>query len=170
MSDKLLLLGILRQHEMHGYQLYEYIDQGLAACTDLKKPTAYYLLNKMAQDGWVSEEITQEGNRPPRKVYRLTPGGEAAFQRLLRHDLETFDRQALVGDSCLAFLDELSPAEALPLLHKRRAGLAEALAAAHSAPQHPGSLQLVLEHQRQHLTSELGWLDSVIARIEQYSV
>ena len=73
MERKLLLLGILHRHEMHGYQLFEYIDQGLSACTDLTKPTAYYLLNKMAEDGWITEEQVQEGNRPPRKVYHLTP-------------------------------------------------------------------------------------------------
>ena len=48
MDDKLLLLGILRRQEMHGYQLFEFIDRDLAACTNLKKPTAYYLLNRMA--------------------------------------------------------------------------------------------------------------------------
>lgn len=58
MERKLLLLGILRQQEMHGYQLYEFIERDLAACTNLTKPTAYYLLNKMAEDNWIVEVPT----------------------------------------------------------------------------------------------------------------
>ena len=81
MDRKLLLLGLLRQQEMHGYQLYEFIERELSFCTDLKKPTAYYLLNKMAERGWIVEEQSQEGKRPPRKVFRLTAQGEAAYQR-----------------------------------------------------------------------------------------
>lgn len=166
MENKLLLLGILRRQEMHGYQLYEYIDQGLAACTDLKKPTAYYLLNKMAQDGWISEETTQEGNRPLRKVYRLTEKGETEFQRLLRQNLAGYTAPTFSGDMSLAFMDELEPAEATRLLQERRAALAEALAAAQAAPIHHGSVQFVLEHQRYHLASELAWLDNLIAKLQ----
>ena len=166
MENKLLLLGILRRHEMHGYQLYEYIDQGLSTCTDLKKPTAYFLLNKMAQDGWISEETAQEGNRPPRKVYRLTASGEAAFQSLLRQNLAAYDSPAFTGDTGLAFLDEIAPAEALPLLQQRRLILAEALAATKAAPAHTGSVQLVLEHQRHHLSAELTWLDGIIEKLQ----
>ena len=73
MERKLLLLGLLRQQEMHGYQLYEFVDRYLSTCTDMKKSTAYFLLNKMGQDDWIAEEVSQEGSRPPRRVYRLTP-------------------------------------------------------------------------------------------------
>ena len=61
MEKKLLLLGLLRRQEMHGYQLNEFIDNNLALCTDLKKPTAYYLLDQMSKDGWISAEAEQEG-------------------------------------------------------------------------------------------------------------
>ena len=87
MDAKLLLLGLLRQQNMHGYQLYEFIDRGFSVCTDLKKPTAYYLLNKMAEEGLISEDHIQEGNRPLRRVYTLTEKGEAEYQRLLRANL-----------------------------------------------------------------------------------
>ena len=63
--------------------------------------------------------------------------------------------------SGLAFLDEIAPAEALPLLQQRRSALAEELASTLAAPAHTGSVQLVLEHQRHHLSAELAWLDGV---------
>jgi DNA-binding PadR family transcriptional regulator len=163
MERKLLLLGILRQHGMHGYQLFEYLDQGLAVCTDLTKQTAYYLLNKMADDGWISEAQTQDGNRPPRKVYRLTTQGEIEFQRLLRENLEKYTPAAFPGDVGLAFLDYLAPTEALALLKERRVSLVTALQAARDIPEHPGSLQWVILHQVTYLTAELSWLDQLIS-------
>jgi len=166
MDDKLLLLGLLRRQEMHGYQLFEFIERGLSACTDLKKPAAYYLLGRMAQDGWLTESITQEGNRPPRKVYRLTNAGEVAFQDLLRENLSHFNLPGLSGDIGLAFLDQIQPDEAHSLLQKRRLQLQTALAAAYHVPLHKGSFQLILNHQLHLLRSELDWLDALIEQIK----
>lgn len=166
MDRKLLLLGILRQQEMHGYQLYEFIDHNLAACTDIKKPTAYYMLNKMAEDGWIAEEQSQEGNRPPRRVYSLTEKGEATFQRLLRENLSSYDPVYFSGDFGLAFLDSLDTQEALSLLHKRRVALSESLAELSAVPEHRGSLQLVVNHRVHHLVNEIEWLDEVIQRLQ----
>ncbi len=166
MDDKLLLLGLLRRQEMHGYQLFEFIERGLSACTDLKKPAAYYLLGRMAQDGWLTESITQEGNRPPRKVYRLTNSGEAAFQSLLRENLGNFSLPGLSGDIGLAFLDELQPDEACALLEERRIHLLANLSSAHQVPLHKGSFQFILDHQLHLLQSELIWLDALIEQIK----
>jgi DNA-binding PadR family transcriptional regulator len=165
MDDKLLLLGLLRNQQMHGYQLYEFIGGGMSVCTDLKKPTAYYLLNKMAQDGWVEERAEQEGNRPPRKVYRLTADGEEAFQSLLRQNLADYQAPHFPGDIGLAFLEALSPQEARSLLEQRRAALAGQLAQVQAAPRHSGALQLLLDHQHRFLKGELSWIDRVIEKL-----
>ena len=94
MERELLLLGMLRIQAMHGYQLHELIDSHLGESIQIKKPTAYSLLNKMADAGWVSYVEEQAGNRPLRRVYTITEAGEAAFQRLIRQrvkiTIETF--------------------------------------------------------------------------------
>jgi DNA-binding PadR family transcriptional regulator len=151
---------------MHGYQLYEFIDRDMGSCIAMKKPTAYYLLNKMAQDGWLSEEQTQEGNRPPRTVYHMTAHGELAFQKLLRENLASFTPASFPGDIGLAFLDELQPQEALTLLQQRRTTAILALDTAQAAPQHHGSLQYMLTHQVQHLQAELDWIDRLIGQLQ----
>ena len=169
MDRKLLLLGLLRRQEMHGYQLYEFIERDLAVCTDLKKPTAYYLLNKMAADGWIAEELEQEGNRPPRRVYRITPAGEEQFQSALRENIAAHEPVYFSGDMGLAFLDDLPPEEALDCLRQRREALSEALGATHATPRHPGSMQLVLDHRLHHQRAELDWLDGLLAALmEKY--
>ncbi|MGD8597706.1 MAG: helix-turn-helix transcriptional regulator, partial [Anaerolineae bacterium] len=76
MERELLLLGLLRSQDMHGYQLHEAIDSHLGMGVQLTKPTAYRLLSNMADDGWVTFREEQEGNRPPRRVYAITPKGE----------------------------------------------------------------------------------------------
>jgi DNA-binding PadR family transcriptional regulator len=166
MENKLLLLGLLRRQEMHGYQLFEFIDRDLGYCTDLKKSTAYYLLNKMAQDGWIEEEMIQDGNRPPRRVYRMTPAGEAAYQQLIRETLEGYSPVKFKGDVSLAFIDDLDPQEARRLLELRRAALQAALADVQASPPHTGSRQWVVDHQIFHLQTELDWLDVVFARLQ----
>lgn len=164
MERELLLLGLLRQSQMHGYQLHEFIERDLATCTDLKKPTAYFLLDKMTRQGWVSQTEAREGNRPPRRVYQVTAEGEQVFQRLLRENLGGYSMTRFAGDVGLAFADALQPTEALELLHQRRAALADDLVAARAVPRHGGSLQFVIEHRIAHLEAELRWLDDVIAR------
>ncbi|MBZ0278832.1 MAG: PadR family transcriptional regulator [Anaerolineae bacterium] len=164
MERELLLLGLLRQNEMHGYELHEFINRDLSSCTDLKKPTAYYLLEKMAASGWITQTEVQEGSRPPRRVYQLTVEGETAFQRLLRENLGIYHQARFAGDAGLAFLDALPPAEARALLLRRRELLEQELITARETPTHRGSLQLVVEHQVRHLTAELDWLDDVLSR------
>ncbi len=167
MERELLLLGLLRQGEMHGYQLHDFIERNLAFCTDLKKATAYLLLERMAEKGWVTVQETREGHRPPRRVYRLTLEGEAAFQQLLRENLAHFEAAKTGSDVGLAFVDALPRAEALRLLEQRRAAVAEQLAAFQAAPEHSGGYQLLIDHQQHYLRSELAWLDTVLARLRE---
>lgn len=165
MERELLLLGLLRQGAMHGYQLHDFIERNLAFCTDLKKPTAYALLDKMQANGWVVVREAREGNRPYKRVYSLTPAGEEAFQRLLRENLGAFISAKTGSDIGLAFIDALPKAEALQLLNQRRAAVSAQLAKFEAVPQHQGSYQLLIDHQLHYLRSELQWLDEVIAHI-----
>lgn len=165
MEKKLLLLGLLRRQEMHGYQLNEFIDNNLSLCTDLKKPTAYYLLDKMAADGWISAATEQDGNRPPRRVYHLTETGEAVFQRLLRENLAHYAPVNFSGDVGMAFLDWLASDEALPLLELQKKQVQARIESVRAIPTHGGSLQLIFSHQTRHLQAELDWLNEVIDQL-----
>lgn len=163
MERELLLLGLLRQQDMHGYELHDFIERYMQTCVDLKKSTAYYLLDKMAKAGYVDMTETQSGNRPPRRVYHITAAGEAYFQTLLRDNLSAYHPAQFGGVVGLVFLDEIAAEEARPLLQQRRSSLAETLQKIRNVPAHPGSMQYVITHQIMHLESELNWLDQLIA-------
>lgn len=169
MERELLLLGLLRRHDMHGYQLAEFIERDLNSCTNLKKSTAYFLLDKMAQQGWVTPYEAQEGNRPQRRIYHITALGETQFQRLLRQNLATYYEPTFTGDVGLAFLDALPPAEVVALLRERLDRLAEQRARYVTIPTHVGPSQLLIDHQVRHLESEIDWVASVISLLDQPS-
>jgi len=160
-----LLLGLLRQSGMHGYRIIEFIERDLAMCTDLKKPTAYFLLDKMAQSGWIQWSESREGNRPQRRIYEITAAGELEFQKLLRESLAKYESHKFGDDIALAFADGLPQAEILDLLGQRREALRLAVQSARLAPPHRGFVQLLIDHQLIHLESELRWMDELMNRI-----
>lgn len=165
MDRELLLLGLLRRSKMHGYELHEFINHNLGSCTELKKSTAYYLLEKMAAQGWISETREQKGNRPVRRVYTITEAGEAAFQYLLRLHLSSYKPGQFSGDTSLTFLDALPSQEAHTLLSLRRDSLVHDLESLRAVPRHQGSIQLVLDHHAHHLAAELAWLNQIIENL-----
>lgn len=167
MERELLLLGLLRQQDMHGYELHEFINGNMTSLIDLKRPTAYHLLDKMEQRGWLHSREEEDSNRPTRTVYEITEEGEATFQRLLRENLASYIQTVFTGNIGLAFLDMLAKDEALSLLQQRQKSLNEQLALYENAPTHKGSMSFVIEHQQHHLRSEAKWLASLIERFQQ---
>jgi len=162
----LLVLGILRLHEMHGYGLVDVVGAHFGDGPSPKRATLYDSLRRMSDRGLISAREEREGNRPPRQVFSITPDGEQTFQGLLRDDLATFRPAPLQGEVGLAFLDVLSQEETAALLRKRLDAAAEALRQAAVAADHPGSMSPALEHRRVHLETEVKWLESLVARLE----
>lgn len=165
MNKKLLILGLLRSQDMHGYQLHEMIENELSICVDITKPTAYYLLKKMEEDGWIIATEEQAGNRPPRSIYRISDKGEQIFYELLRENLSSYSPITFEGDIGLAFSGNLPPAETLALLTERREIIQQQLTLIKQTPEHPTTYQWMIEHQSRHLETELEWLDEVIQQI-----
>ena len=163
MDRQLLLLGLLRNQEMHGYQINEFIDRQMGFCVDLKRSTAYYLLDKLCREGYVRAEVERAGNRPERHVYRITPNGEAHFQYLLRLNLAAYTPPIYAEDIGVIFHHHLPPTEVARLLLERRKAIRthrahlELLQTTLPADHHP-----IIEHHIVHLDAELVWLDRLI--------
>lgn len=166
MDDKLLLLGILKQSEMHGYQLYDFIEQNLTTCTTLKKPSAYFLLGKMEQEGLVRVAEQRVGNRPPRKVYRLTEKGEQLFEQWLQENLSQYTPSIFPDDIGIAFLDQIPREQALRLLQIRLEKMQAHLAELEALPPHPGSAAYLIRHQIHHLSHEIQWLKELLQDLQ----
>ena len=173
MERELQLLGILRAQRMHGYQLNDFLERRYDFVTDLKPSTAYYLLDRLAADGYVQMRYEQVGNRPQRRVYEITPSGEAHFFELLRLNLSGRTPPVYVDEVGLAFIDELPLSETLPSLHEKRRLLQaelERLSAFENAMRAGGGggAQRALDHHLTLVRAELSWLDSLLADLESH--
>lgn len=168
MDRHLLLLGLLRHEEMHGYQINEFIDQQMGFCVDLKRSTAYYLLDKLCREGYVSQEVERAGNRPERRVYRITPAGEQRFQELLRQNLAAYTPPIYGEDVGVIFQQQLPSAERRHLLHTRRDKVSAHYARLETLKASlPDDHHAVIEHHLLHVAAELRWVDQMIAAAER---
>jgi len=160
----LLLLGMLKVQSQHGYQINEFIERTLGRVTDMKKPTAYAILDRLSRGGYITVHTEQEGNRPPRKVYAITAAGERLYFDLLRQNLAETDRQPAAGGVALMFLDDLAEPERIELLRQRVKKLDELIAAYERAPRHEHGLgvDLAVEQQLHLLRAEREWLATVL--------
>ena len=164
----LLLLGILKAQSQHGYQINEFIERNLSRVTDMKKATAYAVLDRLSRGGYVSVQAEQAGNRPPRKVYTITESGEALFLKLLRENLSSAEAPTFAGDVGLMFLDELPRGDALECLRQRLEHLGQQIAIYQQAPPHGHGfgVDLALDRVLHLLRADRAWLAQAIDGIE----
>ncbi len=149
---------------MHGYRLHEFLEHRLPFVSDLKRATAYRLLEQLLARDLVKREAEREGRRPERQVYRLTRLGQERFATLLREQLGFADRVVYAGNIAILFSDRIPPDERRTLLERRRGAVAKLLAEIQKAidAHGPGTpSRLALEHDLVHLDAEIDWLDRV---------
>jgi DNA-binding PadR family transcriptional regulator len=166
----LLLLGILKVQSQHGYQINEFIERSLNRVTDMKKPTAYAVLDRLSQGGYITVRTEQEGSRPARKVYAITPAGERLYLELLRLHLGEPHRTPAAGGIALMFLDDLPAAARVELVGQRLRKIEELVTMYEQAPKHGHGLgvDLAIEQQLCLLRAERDWLGAVLLpRLEQ---
>lgn len=163
MEKILFLLGLIRTAEnMYGYQINELIDSHFGVIVNITRPTAYRLLEKMSQDGWIHFREEQIGGRPPRKVFSITEEGEQAFQRLLRESLESYSPTEYGSPVDMAFLTALPAEDALPLLNARQNKIRGLLQTLEESRMHEAGFELVFEHQRRRFETELALTEEVL--------
>lgn len=173
---ELAVLGLLKEHDLHGYELRKRLGDLLGTGAAVSFGSLYPALSKLEAAGAI-RVVTPPGNagghsatmagRVPgrkRKVYGITTAGSALFQQLL-----TERRSAPLDERSfslrLAFASYLSPELRLGLLERRRTLLAERLAelaATTSKPRGNRYVQLLAERERDSLSRDLSWLDRLI--------
>tara|TARA_R110002072_G_scaffold2229_11_gene18306 strand:+ start:379 stop:936 length:558 start_codon:yes stop_codon:yes gene_type:complete len=168
-DKKLLLLGILGVHRLHGYQLNQLLDSPANAIR-VGKGNAYQLLAKLETLGYVASHVERDGRRPPRQIYRLTATGRDEFKRLLAERLADHEAADLPDAVSLNFLSVLEPAEARRLVAARLARVKQKIrpyqdfsAAMRRAA--PG-----LDYLVRHGEFELAFLEELIARLADDSL
>ncbi len=160
-SAQPVLLGLLMAHPQHGYELYQELNDELGRVWHLGLSQLYAELKALEEAGLVAAETEPQGNRPPRKVYHLTPAGQEAFLDWVRRAtrrprdirLECLARLYFYRRLALAGLDEFVAAQKSVCQQQ-----AESLARA-AAETDDSFGRLVLDFRQGQLQAIIHWLD-----------
>lgn len=79
-----IALGLLMVEPKHGYALYQDFEEAFGPVWQAGRSKFYATLADLHEDaGYLDAEMEPQKKRPPRKVYGLTPEGQAAFEQWL---------------------------------------------------------------------------------------
>ena len=93
-STTVLVLTLLAERPMYGYQLVKELKQRSGGYFDLKEGTLYPALHRLEKDGLVRSEWEETARGPARKYYRLTEKGRQALAKSTE-EWSTFARKLL---------------------------------------------------------------------------
>ena len=79
-STPLLILSLLKNEDMYGYQMVAELARRSDETFFLKEGTLYPLLHTLEKQGWVHSYAKQTPSGRERKYYRLTDEGRAQLQ------------------------------------------------------------------------------------------
>jgi DNA-binding PadR family transcriptional regulator len=174
MHKLLLLLGLLQQGPLYGYELYQIVRAHGELYADLKKANLYYLLERLESEGYLSmraEEGTR-GARGERLIYELADQGRIHFKELLREVILTYEPAHIGVDTAVVFLESLPREESMQLLAERRRIVAERrdMVAKELAPVAESSplLHIASDHLLSLIDAELAWIDRSLSYLHAF--
>ena len=113
----LLLLGLLLDRPMHGYELYQQIQaEGIDAWFNISAAGVYYSLRKLRDQGLVAESRQHRGGSTRKSIYRLTDKGRTAFFEAMETELASQEETYLDYDLAIYLLNRMPLQRAIPRL------------------------------------------------------
>jgi len=99
----LILLSVLARSDepMYGYQIAKLIDTGQEDAPRFKQGVLYPVLRSLEKNTLVESSVEPSVSGPPRRYYRVTETGQAAFERwvILWQQTADFVDDRLEGES-----------------------------------------------------------------------
>ncbi len=128
-KNELVVLGLLKERPMHGYQLYHEIEKrNMEAWAQVNLASVYNTLDRLRRAKMVEAKKEKPGKMPEREVFHITPKGKKRLAALVEEaitDDRMPDNNFCVG---VAFLAGLSKKKALESLEVKRKILKEVAA------------------------------------------
>ena len=121
-KNELVVLGLLSEKPMHGYQLYQEIEKReMEHWAQVNLASIYNTLNRLQKEKLIQGKGERPGKMPERRVYHITPKGEKRLGELVEMAL---NEKKMPHDSFIVgvfFLQGLSKEKILiSLLQKKR--------------------------------------------------
>ena len=171
--QNLILLGILADGPLHGYEVRKAIDEKLGPLVGVKSCSVYYSLDKLEKEGFLSSRSARSGNRPKKFVYKLTGKGRRELKKLLVRNLLMVERPFMNLDLSLYFLKHIDKALFEKALTKR-VGFLQSVSRNYLGPvtQKPESeleesIRNVEEHDLGILKEEIRFTKKLLAELHQ---
>ena len=174
---RLVVLGAVHQFQpVHGYFLRrELLTWRVDEWANIQPGSIYNALRSLEKDGYVAVSGTeQNGKRPERTTYHVTPTGEVALLRMLRETLwkvDPFDTQAAMVLSSFMFI--LSREEVIAGLQHRISEIdavvltnryhIEDTAQSSTTPKY---VREIFELSTARLTAEQTWARELVTRLQ----
>lgn len=189
---ELAILGLLKEQELHGYELKKRLSETLGFASGVSFGSLYPALARLEAAGAVkavdalaspaapvpltgslagelavfrARKVGSRGSRG-KKVYGITERGEALFEELLATESQSSDDERLFNLR-LAFARYLPPDARLGMLERRRAHLMERLvqvrARLKALREGDRYSRSLVEHDRDSAERDLSWIDQLIA-------
>ena len=103
----LLLLGLLLDRPMHGYELYQQIQaEGIDCWFNVSTAGVYYSLRKLHDQDLVTESRQRAAGSTRKSIYRLTDKGRAVFFEGMDAELANRDEIYLEFDLAIYLLNK----------------------------------------------------------------
>jgi DNA-binding PadR family transcriptional regulator len=175
---ELPVLGLLKEREMHGYELRKQLGAMLGPFWQVSWGSLYPTLRRLAKAGAVEKVETAPVRRRTAKaatrtsgrrktVYRVTPVGDRMFTSMLEETGAAVDAEHFTLK--LAFFRYLGPEARLALLERRRAYLQDKLAQLKTNlrdyRERIDAYALSLQnHDLSSTESDIAWIDELITK------
>ena len=176
---ELPVLGLLKEREMHGYELRKQLGAMLGPLWQVSWGSLYPTLRRLAKAGAVEKVDPEPVRRRTSKsaatrtsgrrktVYRVTPAGEQMFASMLEETGAAVDAEHFTLK--LAFFRYLGPEARLVLLERRRAYLLDRLAQLKANlreyRERMDAYALSLQnHDLLSTESDIAWIDELITK------
>lgn len=155
----------------HAYRINEFIETNLGQVSNMKRATAYALLERLEKRGLVRMDVQIVGNHPPRKVYSITETGRETFIDLLQKLLLRVEETSSAVDIALMFIDYLPAEETIELLQKRADEVVRMIRRLKATPVHtsaPG-VDYAVQRRTKILQAEQRWLRETLSTLRAAS-
>lgn len=169
------ILGLLMRYgPQHGYNIKQLVSDGIADFANIKLPTIYYHLEKLAEKGYVDSNVEKDGNRPERIVYSITDAGVTHFNSLLKKILNENYSVEFNFDGALyfhTFTDNKTIIKNLKLQEEYiQNKLKEVIIHKESAisnlqPEYRPYCKSIFNHHIYHMETELKWISETIKEL-----
>jgi len=169
MSHRYLVLGMLSEAPMTGYEIKKRVDTSLRSFAQTSYGTLYPTLHRLLQDGAVRMEEHVRPRRPARKVYEITDLGRQELDRWLQEPTDGQERRDFL---LRLFMGHALSADRLcTLLQQRRASVQAEMQALQADGDRangntPDTQDWVLDYALTLYTAELDWLNRLMAQME----